>query len=75
MTELGTVVGNVSRTHRPCGACAELVERCGHWHPGYVAPPSNPRRKADAEYHRAARARAKADVAAFRAEQLGALPQ
>lgn len=25
--------GNVSRTMRPCGACADLVESCQHWHP------------------------------------------
>jgi hypothetical protein len=30
MIEHGTVVGNVSRTHRPCGACGELVESCEH---------------------------------------------
>lgn len=30
MIEHGTVVGNVSRSHRPCGACAELVETCEH---------------------------------------------
>jgi hypothetical protein len=28
--EHGTVTGNVSRTHKPCGACGELVEACGH---------------------------------------------
>lgn len=30
MIEHGTVIGNVARTHRPCGACGELVETCPH---------------------------------------------
>lgn len=30
MLEHGTVTGNVSRTHHPCGACGELVEACRH---------------------------------------------
>lgn len=31
MIEHGTVVGNVSRSHHPCGACGELVETCSHY--------------------------------------------
>lgn len=32
------VVGNVSRTHHPCGECHALVETCHHWRPERVTP-------------------------------------
>lgn len=64
---MNTVVGNVSRTHHPCGACGALVETCNHWQRGYTAPSSNPGRKREQE-----RAAARAAVAASQAELLRA---
>lgn len=52
--EHGTVTGNVSRTHKPCGACGELVEVCAHTRPG---TPRTLRGRSDA-----ARAAAKASA-------------
>jgi len=63
--------GGTRHTVRPCGACKALVPAdigCEHWHPGAHTPKANDRRRArNARYQRAARERARQDVAAFKA--------
>jgi hypothetical protein len=53
----------VGRTHRPCGACRELVwipEGCPHFHAGRVS-------KTRQQRNDAARKQSRRDVAAFQA--------
>lgn len=56
---------------RPCGACQALVPAdsgCEHWSPGVRHRKANDRRRErNARYQREARAKARQDVAAFRA--------
>lgn len=61
VTAPSTVIGNVSRTHRPCGACGRLVEACPHYGPKRAAGERN--RAAWRARAAAARTRARADIA------------